>query len=71
MKPPCPRQTVLCHTTVILSGTCPDHEGQDTHVASVAGVELWSCRSFAADDILSLLHPKAAVVQGLVQLSDL
>lgn len=58
-------------TRLWFPGTRPDHKGQDTHVASVAGVQLWSCRSFAADDIFSLLHLKAAVIQGLVQLSDL
>lgn len=44
----------------------PECTGWNTHIALVAGVQVWSCGSFASENICCLLHLEAAVIQSFV-----
>lgn len=52
-------------------GLGQEHAGWNTHVALVAGVQVWPCGSFASEDICGLLDLEAAVIRGFVQLTHL
>lgn len=52
-------------------GPGQEHTGWNTHIALVAGVQVWPCGSFASEDICSLLNLEAAITQGFVQLPHL
>lgn len=49
----------------------PECTGWNTHIALVAGVQVWSCGRFASEDTCCLLHLEAAVIQGFVKLPHL